>query len=202
MTDRKPPWDQQVARILVRPLVNTPVTPNQITAFSLLLALAGAALFAVGGSPAVHWGAGLLIAGRFIDHMDGELARATGKGSRFGHVFDAVTGSLSYGALFVGIGIGLWRQGEPDWIPVLGIVASLPIFVNMIYQFRAEHAMGEAPDMYPRFGPFELEDGVYLIGPIVWLGGLYEFFLLGCAGTLIACAVGIVKSLRQIGARS
>ena len=36
---KNPPWDQRIARVLVRPLVKTPVTPNQLTIFTLLIAL-------------------------------------------------------------------------------------------------------------------------------------------------------------------
>ena len=44
----KPPYDQRLARLMVRPLAHTPVTPNQLTALTLVLALAAAWLFAVG----------------------------------------------------------------------------------------------------------------------------------------------------------
>ena len=40
----KPPYDQRLANILVRPLARTPVTPNQITALTVLLALGAATL--------------------------------------------------------------------------------------------------------------------------------------------------------------
>jgi hypothetical protein len=33
-------------------------------------------------------------------------------------------------------------------------------------------------------GSADLEDTVYLIGPITWFGALEYFFLLGCVGTL------------------
>ncbi len=36
-----PPWDQRIARILVKPLVSSPVTPNQLTLFAIAVALAG-----------------------------------------------------------------------------------------------------------------------------------------------------------------
>ena len=64
-TETAPPWDQQIAAVLVRPLVNTPVTPNQITTVSLVLGLAAATLFAWGEGTAAYWAAGLVIAARF-----------------------------------------------------------------------------------------------------------------------------------------
>ncbi|MBB28986.1 MAG: hypothetical protein CME25_08815 [Gemmatimonadetes bacterium] len=115
-TEQSPPWDQQIAAVLVRPLVNTMVTPNQITAVSLVLGVAAAAMFAWGEGTAAYWAAGLVIAARFIDHMDGELARQAGKGSKLGALFDSATGTASYGMLFLGMGIGEWRGDGAEWV--------------------------------------------------------------------------------------
>ena len=71
-------WDQRIARLFVRPLVNTPVTPNQITALRLLTGLGACGCLAYGETPVIHWGAGLFVISNFIDHMDGELARLSG----------------------------------------------------------------------------------------------------------------------------
>ncbi|MDP7123483.1 MAG: CDP-alcohol phosphatidyltransferase family protein, partial [Alphaproteobacteria bacterium] len=92
-----PPWDQRLASIMVRPLARTPITPNQITVFTLVLALAAAALFAVGDKTAANWAAGMFILARFMDHFDGELARMTGKTSLLGYYLDYAVGGLSYG---------------------------------------------------------------------------------------------------------
>ena len=73
----KPPYDQRIARLLVRPLAATPITPNQITALTLALALGGAWLLAQGDARGADWGAGLFVLARFLDHFDGELARLT-----------------------------------------------------------------------------------------------------------------------------
>ena len=96
------PYDQRAARWLVRPLARLAVTPNQLTALTLLLALSAAALFAYGTPTAQAWGAGLFVLARFLDHFDGELARLTGKASCFGYYFDYLAGALSYAALFAG----------------------------------------------------------------------------------------------------
>ena len=69
------PWDQRMARILVKPLVHSPVTPNQLTITTLLIALSGAAMLAQGTPYWANWGAGLFVFARFLDHADGELAR-------------------------------------------------------------------------------------------------------------------------------
>ncbi len=62
---QKQPWDQRFARVLVRPLVGTPVSPNQLTFVTLLLALAGAGLLVPGDPALANWGAGIFVLGRF-----------------------------------------------------------------------------------------------------------------------------------------
>ena len=61
-----PPWDQRIARVLVKPLVRSPVTPNQVTAATLLIALAGAGLFIPGRADLADWGAGLFVLALFL----------------------------------------------------------------------------------------------------------------------------------------
>jgi len=37
---------------------------------------------------------------------------------------------------------------------------------------------------HPAFGGFEIEDCIYLIGPITWLMGIYYFFVPFAMGTI------------------
>lgn len=183
-----PPWDQRLASIMVRPLARTPITPNQVTVFTLLLALAAAALFAVGDETAANWAAGLFILARFMDHFDGELARMTGKTSRLGYYLDYGAGALSYGGLFLGIGIGARDSFLGEWAIVLGLAAAaaavLSMFLNLRIDRQSQFEEGEAVG-YPGFAGFELEDGIYLIGPITWAGFLTPFFVLSAAGAMV-----------------
>jgi len=183
-----PPWDQRLANIMVRPLARTPITPNQLTIVTLLLALAAAALFAVGDKTAANWAAGLFILARFMDHFDGELARMTGKTSRLGYYLDYVAGALSYGGLFLGIGIGARESFLGEWAIVLGLAAAsgavLSMFLNLRIDKQSQFEEGEAIG-YPGFAGFELEDGIYLIGPITWAGYLTPFFALSAVGAVV-----------------
>lgn len=177
-------WDARLAAVLVRPLVATPVTPNHITTVSLLLGLAAAGLFAAGGTAAANWAAGLFILARFTDHMDGELARMTGKVSAFGHWYDYLVGGASYAALFLALGVARSGGVLGAWaIPAGAFVAGF-ILLNMGLRMRMDRDYGSDTVGYPGVGSADLEDTVYLLGPITWFGGLEYFFLLGCVGTL------------------
>ncbi len=182
------PWDQRLASIMVRPLARTPITPNQVTLFTLVLALAAAALFAVGDKTAANWAAGLFILARFMDHFDGELARMTGKTSRLGYYLDYAVGALSYGGLFLGIGIGARESFLGGWAIVLGLAAAggavFSMFLNLRIDKQSHLEEGDTVG-YPRFAGFELEDGIYLIGPITWAEFLTPFFVLSAAGAVV-----------------
>lgn len=186
----KPPYDQRIARILVRPLTATPITPNHITALTLVLALAAGFLFAQGDAQAANWAAGLFVLARFLDHFDGELARLTDQKSRFGYYFDFVSGGLSYAALFVGIGIGLSDGPLGGWAWALGAAgaasAIISLFINLDIDKQMALTDGDSAG-YPGFAGFELEDGIYLIAPITWLGGLTPFFVLCGIGASVYC---------------
>lgn len=73
------------ARAVTRWCANTGITPNQVTAASLLLVFAAMALFWTG-----HFGWGMVAAWAmtFLDTVDGKLARVTLTSSKWGNVFD------------------------------------------------------------------------------------------------------------------
>ena len=192
----QPPWDQRAARVLVRPLTRTPVTPNQLTTLTLVLALAGAGLFAAGDAALVGWAAGLFVLARFLDHFDGELARLKGLASRFGYYYDYVAGGVSYAALFLGIGIGLAAGPLGPWALLLGLAGSASAVLSMglnlgIDKAKAQEkggaaAVGDAIG-YPGYAGFELEDGIYLLAPVTWLGFLTPFFVAAGIGATLYC---------------
>ena len=178
---KNPPWDQRIARVLVRPLVRSPVTPNQLTVVTLLVALAGAGLLATGEAMAMNWGAGLFVLARFLDHFDGELARQKNMKSRLGYYLDYITGGLSYAALFFGIGWGLKSGALGIWAVVLGSIGAAVAIASMFFNLGIDKAAkleDGATTGYPSVAGFELEDGIYLLAPITWLGWIEPFFVL------------------------
>ncbi len=185
------PWDQRIARVAVKPLVRTAVTPNHVTLVTLLLALAGAGLLAVGEPTLANWGAGLFVLARFLDHFDGELARQKGMCTRFGYYFDYVTGGVSFAALFLGIGIGLRHGPLGGWALALGLAGAVSAVVSMFNNLGIDKHQGGDGDRdavgHPAFAGFELEDGIYLLAPITWLGFLTPFFTAAAVGATVYC---------------
>ncbi len=197
------PWDQRVARVVVRPLVRTAVTPNHVTLVTLLLALAGAGLLAVGEPTLANWGAGIFVLARFLDHFDGELARQKSMSTRFGYYFDYITGAVSYGALFLCIGIGLRHGALGGWALALGLAGTVSALISMFVNVRIDkhHGGDERGEAcgYSAFAGFELEDSIYLLAPITWLGFLTPFFTAAAVGATVYClwSLWILIGLRR-----
>jgi phosphatidylglycerophosphate synthase len=200
----KPPYDQRIARVLVRPLAATPLTPNALTLITMVLALLAAWLLARGEPGAANWGAGLFVVARFLDHFDGELARLTARTSKLGYYLDYVSGAVSYGALFAGIGIGLSAGWLGGWALALGAAglasAVIAMFLNLDLDRAKELAEGDAVG-YPGYAGFELEDGIYLLAPITWLGWLEPFFLAAGLGAAVYCLWTLFTLLRLRAAK-
>jgi len=193
---KTPPWDQRIARVLVKPLVKSPVTPNQMTMFTLAVALAGAGLLATGDAVNADWGAGLFVLARFLDHFDGELARQKGMTSRLGYYLDYVSGALSYAALFLCLGIGFIDSPLGLWAIVLGAAGAASAVVSMFTNLGIDKHLdlndnagddGHDAIGYPGFAGFELEDGIYLLAPITWAGFLMPFFVAAGIGAGVYC---------------
>jgi archaetidylinositol phosphate synthase len=181
LTPIEPPWDQRLARSAARPLAATPITPNQVTTLSLATGLFAALLYAQ-GDWAVHLGAACFVLSFWLDHADGELARMTGRTSSFGHYYDLAAGGAVLVALFIGIGIGARDGALGAWSIGLGSAAGLSTALIFVLRMGMERRGGKAAVRQPNLLGFELEDVMYLAGPITWLGLLQPFLVLAGVG--------------------
>ena len=162
-------WDQRIARALVRPLANTAVTPNHITTVRLLVGLLAGGCLALGEPVWSWWGAGLFMLSNLIDHADGELARMTGKTTGFGHNYDISCDAMVHVLLFTALGVGLRDSSLGFAAVILGLVAGLGVSA-LFWVFGHRATLFAKDAIQPRWGGFGLEDVLYLIGPVIWLG--------------------------------
>ena len=87
-------------------LAGTPVTPNFVTATSIVVGLSAAYLLSRGDAW-IYLGGFVFVVAVWMDHVDGELARQTNRTSTFGHYFDHAAAMTNYVSGFVGAGFGL-----------------------------------------------------------------------------------------------
>ncbi|MBI3765873.1 MAG: CDP-alcohol phosphatidyltransferase family protein, partial [Ignavibacteriales bacterium] len=96
-----------VAFILVKMIYRLPITPNQVTGFSLVAGLIAALFFSMSTAAAIVMGALWYALANILDCADGQLARLQHSGTLLGRVVDGVIDYISSVAIFLGIGIGL-----------------------------------------------------------------------------------------------
>lgn len=130
-------------------LLRLPVTPNQITAASLVVGLA-ACWFLIQGGHVWMVGAGVLFVLTYVlDNCDGEVAREKGLSSLFGHWFDTIVDWLVHSAFFIALGIGAMRVfGSEAWLWLGGIAAlggTINFFLGLYLDSRDKGA-GEAAE--------------------------------------------------------
>jgi len=138
-------FNRKLSRPLTRWLLQTPLTPNQITMLSGVVGLLGAFCFSFGG----YWnpliGALLLQFSVVLDCCDGEVARVKFLESPFGDVLDIVCDTIVTIAIFVGMGIAVWKDGASHYaltlasILVLGGCLAFPL----VTLAEKTEAMGE-----------------------------------------------------------
>jgi len=147
------PSDGPVSRLLNRPmslsvtrlLLDTSVTPNQMTIVSTVIGAIGVYLVFLGGWGAVAAGAGLVHLQSVLDGTDGEIARLKFQTSRFGEWLDNVlddqlnaTYALALGfAASAASGRPLWR-----WLAIASLVAITVYNVVLYHQLAVVHGSG------------------------------------------------------------
>jgi phosphatidylglycerophosphate synthase len=155
---------------MVKPLVDLPVTPNQLTTLRLTIGLLASATCMVGEPVWTRIGAGLFVIGFLLDRADGTLARLSGKKSAFGHRFDLVSDAISNAMIFVGLGIGLRHTSLGWWTAALGLLAGISVGAILSLALHAEVQDGERAAELKPFAGFDADDGAIAIPLALWFG--------------------------------
>ena len=163
-------WIHRLVQPMVRPLVGSPVSPNQITTLRLATGLGAAAAYADGSSFWLTAGGFIFIISMLLDRADGILARLSGKMSKFGHYYDLISDSFCNAAIFTGLGIGL-REGPLGWwAAALGLMAGVAVVFILGVVMWAEAQKGQRAAELRSVAGFDAEDSTALIPICVWLG--------------------------------
>ena len=193
-------WDARLARRLVTPLKSSRVTPNHLTTVRLAVGMAGAAALARGEFVSTNVGALLIVLSNFIDHTDGELARISGKSSKFGHFYDLASDAFVTIALFVCMGVGVALvhgdspYAQPTW---LGAIAGVAVALIFYLRMRIESMAGKAGTRQASAAGFETEDVHYLL-PLVTLTHQVEPFVIAASVGAPLFALWVAFDYRRI----
>ncbi len=201
--------DRRLSRPITRLLLRSPLSPSQITLASILVGLAGAAGLATPSYGGRLAGVVGLIVSIVLDCVDGEVARARFEQSAAGARLDLFGDYAVHLAVFVGLGVGLARQGltaAGTWAAI-ALVAGVAAAMATVHGWLVRPALAGGGDLHWTGGGAGLRgsrvgtvveklasrDYTYLLLVFALLGHL-EWFLYAAAvgswlfvGGLLAC---------------
>ena len=108
---------------LISPVTSYPlywlrVPPNMVTAMSVAAGIAGSVQLIRGE---LVWGAALMLVWALLDCSDGEVARASGRSSRFGAALETVNSDIQYMLLMPSLALGWRRSGGEEGLWFLAL---------------------------------------------------------------------------------
>lgn len=165
-------WTHRLARAAVRPLVGTPVTPNQLTTARLVTGLMACAAFASGTRSGEIWGGIVWVISAFLDRADGELARLGNMMSAKGHAYDYACDVACNGLVFLAIGIGLRDSPLGEHAIAMGLIAGITVTAASLWSESLERQLASGRKAYEGAAGFDFDDILYAFGPVAWAGWL------------------------------
>jgi len=121
--------------LFVKLIYSTNITPNQISAFSMLFGILTGVFFAF-GTPQSFVIAGIcLMVSNILDCADGQLARLKKNGTGIGRIIDGFIDYVTGFSIFLGIGIGLSvATGDYLYVWLITLAGAVSrIFQNMYF---------------------------------------------------------------------
>ena len=154
---------------IVRWLALSRIHPNVLTFLGLVINICAACLFAAGS---FLWAGVVVIAAGLFDMVDGRVARATAKVTRFGGFFDSVVDRYSDLALFMGLLVYYASINRFFYIVLTAVVMTGSVMISYT-RARAENAIPKC-----KVGFLERPERVVLIiigalfnrmAPVLWV---------------------------------
>lgn len=141
-------FDRHLSLAASRALLDTAITPNQMTVFSTILGLIGASFF-LGDSRLFYVTGALLVwLHSVLDGCDGELARVRFQESPLGSDLDFWGDNLVHLALFSCLGIGFWRTGNGVHTLALAAIADAGVLASAwtAWKHRISRRSAQGPE--------------------------------------------------------
>lgn len=138
-----------LAKLLVRGLIKTPITPNQVTLSQPILAACAGYLISRGDYPSTLAAVVVFEIRSVLDCADGTLAREKKMVSAAGHAMDGIADWLSVVCLYVGIAVRLYTHPPaPPASPWLAWVTEVPLWVIIVTALLQAALRSFASDFY------------------------------------------------------
>ena len=174
---------------LARALAAMGISANAVTIAGGVLSVIGAGFLAAGMPlPALI----VLLIGTLADTLDGQLAKASGGGTRLGAFLDSTVDRVADGALFVGAAAAGANLGQMLllWSSLIALVAS---FLVPYVRAKAE-SLGVSASVGP--APREARIVIFLIGLASW--AVFDLVVLFVAAVLALALLSTITFVLRV----
>ena len=178
---------------LARVLAGMGISANAVTVTGGVLSVIGAGLLAAGMPLAALL---VLLIGTIADTLDGQIAKASGGGTRLGAFLDSTVDRVADGALFVGAAASGANLGQPLllWSSLVALVAS---FLVPYVRAKAE-SLGVSASVGP--APREARIVIFLIGLAAWaIFDLQALFVAAVLALALLSSITFVLRVIHVG---
>jgi CDP-diacylglycerol--glycerol-3-phosphate 3-phosphatidyltransferase len=174
---------------IARALAAAGVSANAVTIGGGILSVVGSGLVAAN---APLFALLVLLVGTVADTLDGQLAKASGGGTRLGAFLDSTVDRVADGALFAGAAAAGAALGQPLllWSALFALVAS---FLVPYVRAKAE-SLGVGASVGP--APREARIVIYLAGLAAW--ALLDLQMLFVAAVLILAILSSITFVQRV----
>jgi len=183
--------NRRLSCLLTGFLVETRLSPNQLSGLSFVLAVLSGALFFFGLYPLVALSGLVAQLASVIDGCDGEVARLKHMTSQYGGWFDAVLDRIGDAAIIFGMTHGLYvMTGQPQ-VWSLGFLALTASLVVSYMESRYESAFGSKMSLGRTAVPAKRDARLF----VVMLGGLINQVGLALVALTLLASIEIARRL-------
>ncbi len=188
--------NRKISLAITRQLINTSLTPNQMSLISIGIGLMGALLLSFPIISLQVFGALLFLLHSITDGCDGELARLKYMESRWGGLLDYWGDNIVHAAVFLGIGLA-WKKATglmiALWCSGFAIAGSL-LTAGLVYAMTMRSGKDDGPvytstsrkgkkDRWVIIADFlSRRDFIYLVVVLAIFGKLHWFLVLAAIG--------------------
>ena len=206
--------ERKISLSITRCVINTRITPNAMTLFSIALGILGAFFFVSGQKWYDIFGALLFWLHSVLDGCDGEIARLKFLESRWGGLLDFWGDNVVHSAIFCGIAVGYASHSSAAFplafLAVIGTLGSAflaywntmrchqssanaatePLFKSVTGPHKNSRAIETILDALAR------RDFIYLVFLLAGLGKIHWFLWMGAIGSPIYFFVLLFLTLK------
>ena len=122
-----------ISYVLVKYIYETPITPNQITLFSVFISVLACLSLSFFTTPFTIFAGILILIKNILDCADGQLARTKNQTSREGRFLDSIGDFVSSLSIFIGISIFILKTTSNPMMILICLICFICLLIRVSY---------------------------------------------------------------------